>query len=119
MYAIRSYYEKAGLKVAAMGEAVKGADVVMMLLPDEHIAAVYQDDVEPRITSYNVCYTKLLRIFIIYWNLLVVAKARVAQDRLDFWIGVWAVHGVMIPILVFLFVQRANPFLLRLRRRAP
>jgi len=42
----------------------------------------------------------------------------VAQDRLDFWIGVWAVHGVMIPILLFLFVQRANPFLLRLRRRA-
>jgi ketol-acid reductoisomerase len=41
--------EKAGLKVAEVGEAVKGADVVMMLLPDEQIAAVYRDDVEPNI----------------------------------------------------------------------
>lgn len=32
-----------------MGEAVKGADVVMMLLPDEQIAAVYSKDVEPNI----------------------------------------------------------------------
>jgi lipopolysaccharide export system permease protein len=58
-------------------------------------------------------------IFMIYWNLLVVAKARVAQDRLDFWVGLWIVHGVMIPILLVLFVQRVNPFLLRFRRRAP
>jgi ketol-acid reductoisomerase len=41
--------EKAGLKVAEVGEAVKGADVVMILLPDEQIAAVYKNDVEPNI----------------------------------------------------------------------
>ncbi len=41
--------EKAGLNVAEVGEAVKGADVVMMLLPDEQIATVYRDDVEPNI----------------------------------------------------------------------
>src|SRR5919107_1509659 len=41
--------EKAGLKVAAVGEAVKMADVVMILLPDEQIAAVYRKDVEPNI----------------------------------------------------------------------
>jgi ketol-acid reductoisomerase len=40
---------KAGLKVAAVGDAVKGADIVMMLMPDEHIAAVYQAEVEPNI----------------------------------------------------------------------
>jgi len=40
---------KAGLKVAEVGDAVKGADIVMMLMPDEHIAAVYKDDVEPNI----------------------------------------------------------------------
>jgi ketol-acid reductoisomerase len=40
---------KAGLKVAALGDAVKGADIVMMLMPDEHIAAVYKDEVEPHI----------------------------------------------------------------------
>ncbi|MBX3642914.1 MAG: ketol-acid reductoisomerase [Rubrivivax sp.] len=44
-----SKVEKAGLKVAEVGEAVKGADVVMLLLPDEQIAAVYRDDVEPNI----------------------------------------------------------------------
>ena len=32
-----------------MGAAVKGADVVMMLLPDEHIADVYRNEVEPNI----------------------------------------------------------------------
>ena len=41
--------KKAGLKVAEVGEAVKGADVVMMLMPDEHIAATYKSDVEPNI----------------------------------------------------------------------
>jgi ketol-acid reductoisomerase len=41
--------EKAGLKVAEVAEAVKTADVVMILLPDEQIAAVYKNDVEPHI----------------------------------------------------------------------
>jgi len=41
--------EKAGLKVAAVNEAVKMADVVMILLPDEQIAEVYRKDVEPNI----------------------------------------------------------------------
>ncbi len=44
-----SKVEKAGLKVAEVGEAVKGADVVMLLLPDEQIGAVYANDVEPNI----------------------------------------------------------------------
>ena len=39
--------EKAGLKVAEVAEAVKAADVVMLLLPDEQIAAVYANDVGP------------------------------------------------------------------------
>ncbi|WP_348755386.1 ketol-acid reductoisomerase [uncultured Aquincola sp.] len=41
--------EKAGLKVAEVAEAVKSADVVMMLLPDEQIAAVYNAEVAPNI----------------------------------------------------------------------
>ena len=41
--------EKAGLKVAEVAEAVKSADVVMILLPDEQIATVYKNDVEPNI----------------------------------------------------------------------
>ncbi len=41
--------EKAGLRVAEVGDAVAQADVVMILLPDEQIATVYTNDVEPRI----------------------------------------------------------------------
>ena len=41
--------EAAKLKVAEVAEAVKAADIVMMLLPDEQIAAVYKNDVEPNI----------------------------------------------------------------------
>ncbi|MBB3280265.1 ketol-acid reductoisomerase [Mitsuaria sp. TWR114] len=41
--------EGAGLKVAEIAEAVKAADVVMILLPDEQIADVYKKDVEPNI----------------------------------------------------------------------
>src|SRR3954469_18831416 len=41
--------KKAGLKVAEVAEAVKGADVVMMLMPDEHIAATYKSEVEANI----------------------------------------------------------------------
>jgi len=41
--------KKAGLKVAEVGEAVKSADIVMMLMPDEHIAAVYKSEVEPNL----------------------------------------------------------------------
>jgi len=38
---------KAGLNVEEVSAAVKGADLVMMLMPDEHIAAVYKSEVEP------------------------------------------------------------------------
>ena len=39
----------AGLEVAGIADAVRGADLVMMLMPDEHIAAVYASEVEPNI----------------------------------------------------------------------
>jgi ketol-acid reductoisomerase len=41
--------KKAELNVKEVAEAVKGADFVMMLMPDEHIAAVYSTEVEPNI----------------------------------------------------------------------
>jgi ketol-acid reductoisomerase len=39
--------EQAGLKVAEVDEAVKNADVIMILLPDENIAEVYKQNIEP------------------------------------------------------------------------
>src|SRR5690606_23229823 len=41
----------AGLEVKEVAEAVKAADVVMMLLPDENIAAVYRNEVHANIKS--------------------------------------------------------------------
>ena len=46
-----SKVEKAGLTVAEVADAVKTADVVMILLPDEQIGAVYTNDIEPNIKS--------------------------------------------------------------------
>jgi ketol-acid reductoisomerase len=43
--------ENAGLNVAEVSEAVKVADIVMMLLPDENIAAVYRDHVQANIKA--------------------------------------------------------------------
>jgi ketol-acid reductoisomerase len=39
--------KKGGIKVAELDEAIKGADIVMILLPDEHHAQIYKDHVEP------------------------------------------------------------------------
>ena len=44
-----SKVEKAGLQVAVVAEAVKAADVVMILLPDEQIGSVYSSEIEPNI----------------------------------------------------------------------
>ncbi|MFT3856520.1 MAG: ketol-acid reductoisomerase [Aquabacterium sp.] len=46
--------EGAGLKVAEVDEAVKAADVVMILLPDENIPEVYKNNVEPNIKQGGV-----------------------------------------------------------------
>jgi ketol-acid reductoisomerase len=59
----------AGLKVAEVAEAVTGADLVMMLMPDEHIAAVYKSDVEPHVKKgatlafahgFNIHYSQVV-----------------------------------------------------------
>ena len=47
----------AGLKVATVEDAVRAADVVMMLIPDENIAQVYRDQVLP--TSSRVRRSRL------------------------------------------------------------
>ena len=39
--------KKAGLTVKSVADAVTTADIVMILLPDEHHAQVYHDEIEP------------------------------------------------------------------------
>jgi ketol-acid reductoisomerase len=41
--------KKSGVKVADLAEAIKGADIVMVLMPDEHHAQIYKDFIEPNI----------------------------------------------------------------------
>ena len=41
--------KKAKIAVAEVADAVKGADFVMLLMPDEHIGAVYKAEVEPNL----------------------------------------------------------------------
>ena len=41
--------KQAGLKVMEVGDAVKEADIVMMLIPDETISSVFQSDVLPNL----------------------------------------------------------------------
>jgi ketol-acid reductoisomerase len=43
--------KKAGIAVKEVKDAVKGADIVMILLPDEHHAQVYQDEIGPNMKS--------------------------------------------------------------------
>ncbi|HEY6822766.1 MAG TPA: ketol-acid reductoisomerase [Burkholderiales bacterium] len=39
--------KKGGIRVAELAEAVKGADIVMILLPDEHHAQIYSEVIAP------------------------------------------------------------------------
>jgi ketol-acid reductoisomerase len=41
--------KKGGIKVAELADAVKGADIVMLLLPDEHHAQIYSEAIAPNI----------------------------------------------------------------------
>ena len=45
-------------------------------------------------------------IYATYSNLLSVSQAWVAQGKLSFWIGVWAVHALMLLPLLLLFYRR-------------
>jgi ketol-acid reductoisomerase len=47
--ASRAKAEQAGIEVTTVPEAVAGADLVMLLTPDEHQASLYQSDIAPHI----------------------------------------------------------------------
>jgi ketol-acid reductoisomerase len=61
--------EAAGIKVAEVDDAVKGADLVMILLPDENIPDVYANNIAPNIKQgatlafahgFNVHYNQVI-----------------------------------------------------------
>lgn len=65
--------------------------------------------VNPRAGRTNNLVFALLT-FMIYSNLLSVSQAWVAQGRMPFAIGVWAVHALMIAVLLLLFWKRLSVF---------
>jgi ketol-acid reductoisomerase len=47
----RAKAEEQGLKVATVAEAVKGADVVVILAPDQYQRHIYRDEIEPNLAD--------------------------------------------------------------------
>ena len=52
--------KKADVKVAEIDEAIKGADIVMILLPDEHHAQIYREHVEQNIAAFHGIYLQIV-----------------------------------------------------------
>ena len=54
--------EDAGLKVASVSEASKGADLIMILAPDEFQQALYDNEIKPNISNGCVLALSLIHI---------------------------------------------------------
>lgn len=79
------------------------------------LLAIPMSFVNPRAgRSANLVFALLT--YIVYSNLLTVSQARVAQGRLDFALGSWLVHAVMIALLLVMFARRMQLIRLRLGR---
>lgn len=79
------------------------------------LLAIPMSYVNPRAgRSVNLIFALL--VYVTYSNLLSVSQARVAQGKLAFGTGWWAVHAVMIAVLLVLIVRRSFLPRLRLRR---
>jgi len=72
------------------------------------VLAIPLSFVNPRAGRTNNLIFALLT-YMVYSNLLSVSQAWVAQGKLRFEIGVWAVHVGMFLLLVVLFYRRQNP----------
>jgi lipopolysaccharide export system permease protein len=90
-----------------IGVPISAAVLVLLAIP--------MSFVNPRAgRSANLLFA--LFTYIVYSNLLSVSQARVAQGRMDFGIGLWLVHAVMVVLLLFMFAQRMQLIRLRFSR---
>lgn len=81
------------------------------------LLAVPLSYVNPRVGRAGNLVMALL-IYMIYSNLLGVSEAWVAQGRLKFSVGVWAIHAMMLVVTVGFIAVRTSPSPWRWRRRA-
>ena len=72
------------------------------------VLAIPLSFVNPRAGRTNNLIFALLT-YMIYSNLLSVSQAWVAQGKMRFEVGVWAVHVGMFLLLIVLFYRRQNP----------
>ncbi|HEX6692741.1 MAG TPA: LPS export ABC transporter permease LptF [Burkholderiales bacterium] len=79
------------------------------------LMAIPMSFVNPR-AGRSVNLLIALLTYVVYSNLLSVSVARVAQGKMDFAVGVWAVHAAMALLLVVMFAQRMQLIRLRLAR---
>lgn len=63
--------------------------------------------------SVNLLFALLA--YLVYQNLLSVSEARVSQGSLQFSVGWWLVHAVVVAVLLILFAQRMTLLRLKLR----
>ena len=79
------------------------------------LLAIPMSYVNPRAgRSVNLIFALL--VYVTYSNLLSVSQARVAQGKLAFTTGWWAVHAVMLAVMLVMFLQRTSLLRLRWRR---
>jgi lipopolysaccharide export system permease protein len=96
-----------GELVWRFGVPVSSLILVLMAIP--------MSFVNPR-AGRSVNLMIALLTYVVYSNLLSVSVARVAQGKLDFAVGAWAVHAAMVLLLVVLFAQRMQLIRLRFAR---
>lgn len=65
--------------------------------------------------SWNLVMAVL--VYALYNNLLSIFQAWTAQGKVNPWVGLWPVHGVMILVLAFLFYRQLHGFRLPALRR--
>src|SRR5690606_5443258 len=71
------------------------------------LLAIPLSAMNPRI-GRSINLIAALLIYVLYNNLMSVTQACVAQQRIDFAIGVWFVHAVLVLLIVFLFWRRVR-----------
>jgi len=79
------------------------------------LLAIPMSFVNPR-AGRSINLLLALLTYLVYSNLLTVSQARVAQGKLDFSVGWWLVHALMLAGVIVLFGQRMTLRRLKFRR---
>lgn len=82
------------------------------------LLAVFLSRTNPRQGRYAKFFLGIL-VYVIYSNLLGVAKTWVERGKVEPWLGMWWVHLLLLLVVLVLMVQHAGGLRLLLRRAQP